>query len=394
MTTTPCSSTATFDAEPAFEIGWDFAHHRLVPPAEQLLEGNPIRHGWEAGQAVFGVRTLRQTPYIRKWLQLRLGAWMRGKVFDLINVTPGFLERIDVPVCPITGEELSQGTGLPSDASVDRVNNMAGYAAGNLAVMSARANGAKSSYDWRECAEFARQIEVGGLGQIDGLTAGQWASLTALSSLCTPLSHAEAACMPLLLMPPPGVRVLNPAQALQAVLTMRFTQPGKAPQIDQMARLFPGGFRPALHSFMGTLLARRVAAGPRADAATLRRSMQTAWANPALLRRWQDLAMRLGAGCCEHVVGLAVARGLADSELRCLLLTQATAGWSLETEGRVAEPAVASRATPATSATLARDSRLPSADEGSTSVACPPVGTGPMLVSRQKSAGLFRSLAI
>ena len=46
--------------------------HRL--PAEQLLPGNPVRDGWEAGQSVFGVRTLRATPHIRKWLQLRIAA--------------------------------------------------------------------------------------------------------------------------------------------------------------------------------------------------------------------------------------------------------------------------------------------------------------------------------
>ena len=46
--------------------------HRL--PVEQLLPGNPVRDGWEAGQSVFGVRTLRATPHIRKWLQLRIAA--------------------------------------------------------------------------------------------------------------------------------------------------------------------------------------------------------------------------------------------------------------------------------------------------------------------------------
>ncbi len=85
-------------SDPGFEIGWDFAHYRLVPPAEQLLPGNPVRDGWEAGQSVFGVRTLRATPHVKKWLQLRLGAWTRGKAFDLFQVTPNFLERIDVDV--------------------------------------------------------------------------------------------------------------------------------------------------------------------------------------------------------------------------------------------------------------------------------------------------------
>jgi hypothetical protein len=388
MTTKPNPLPAVFDADPAFEIGWDYAHHRLVPPAEHLLEGNPIRQGWEAGQAVFGVRTLRQTTHIKKWLQLRVGAWMRGKAFDLINVTPGYLNSIDVTVCPITGKELTQGTGLPSDASIDRVNNLAGYARGNLAVMSALVNRAKSSYDWRECAEFARQIEVGRLGQIDGLTAGEWARLATLSSLCTPLSHAEAACMPLLLTPPYGLRILNPAQALQVVLTTRFTRPGKLPKIDQLVRLFPGGFRPALHTLMGTLLARRIAAGPRADEARLRSSMQAAWAHPTMLRRWQDLAMRLGASCCQHVASMAVDAGLADSDLRCVPLSQATAGWALETGGLVVMPAQA------TSATQGSSICVPGGALGEEPMACHPTGTRTMVADRRDGADTYRSLTI
>ena len=90
LTATPSSS------DPGFEFGWDFAHFRLVPPVEQLLPGNPVRDGREAGQVVFGQRTLRATPHVKKWLQLRLGAWMRGKAFELVQVMPNFLERIDV----------------------------------------------------------------------------------------------------------------------------------------------------------------------------------------------------------------------------------------------------------------------------------------------------------
>lgn len=223
------SSTLHSAARPfsdlGFELGWDYAHFRLVPPPEHLLAGSPVRSGWEAGQAVFGVRTLRATAHVKKWLQLRLGAWLRGKSFELVQVTPNFLERIDVAVCPITGDALTHATGSGTDASVDRVNNDAGYAAGNLAVMSTLANRAKSDYGWRDSAAFVRQIETGKLGQIDGLDARQWARLVTLLSLCTPLSHAEAAQLPLLVLPPPRLRLLNPVQAVQAALTLCFARP-------------------------------------------------------------------------------------------------------------------------------------------------------------------------
>jgi hypothetical protein len=335
---TPSSETAADPDRTAFEIGWDYAHYRLVPPADHLHAGHTVRQGWEAGQAVFGVRTLQATPHVRKWLQLRLNAWLRGKAFDTVAVTPHFLRVIDVPVCPITGEALTQGTGTTSDASVDRVNNDAGYAAGNLAVMSARANRAKSLYDWRDAAGFARQVEAGRLGTIDGLTAEQWARLASLMSLCTPLTHAEAASLPLLVLPPARLRVLNPAQALQVVLTLRFCRPGQLPRVDQVVALFPEGVRLALHNLLTTLLARRIAAGPSADVPALRRAMEAAWAQPLVLRRWQRVALRLTAAQCERIVETAVQRRLAGAEMRCLSLEAATDGWALETGGRVEPP--------------------------------------------------------
>lgn len=322
-------------SDPGFEIGWDFAHFRLVPPAEQFLSGNPVRDGWEAGQAVFGLRTLRATPHVRKWLQLRLGAWMRGKAFELVQVTPNFLERIDVDVCPITGEALTRGIGADTDASVDRVNNQAGYAAGNLAMMSVRANRAKSAYDWRDAAAFVLQIEAGQLGEIDGLDAREWARLATLVTYCTPLSHAEAAHLPLLVLPPPRLRVLNPVQAVQAGLTLCFGRTDRTPKLDALVRTFPAGVQFEVRSFLTTLLARRIAAGPTATAAQLRVALEAAWCEPLILRRWQRVALRMTAASCEAVAAAlpAAASGLAP--MRYLSFEQATEGWELETGGLV-----------------------------------------------------------
>jgi hypothetical protein len=342
MTAATCLAASPLALEPAadpdrtaFEIGWDFAHYRLVPPADHLHAGHPVRQGWEAGHAAFGLRTLQPRPQVRKWLQLRLNAWLRGKAFDTLSVTPRLLRVIDVPVCPITGEALTQGTGTESDASIDRVHNGAGYAAGNLAVMSVRANRAKSDHDWRAAAAFSRRAEAEGPATIDGLTAEQWARLASLMSLCTPLPHAAAASLPLRVLPPARLRVLNPVQALQVMLTLRFCRPGQMPRVDALAALFPEGVRPSLHSLLTTLLARRIAAGPGADEATLRRAMEAAWAQPLVLRRWQRVALRLVPTQCERIVELAVRRHLADTGLRCLSLKAATEGWALESAGRV-----------------------------------------------------------
>ncbi|MCE2660517.1 MAG: hypothetical protein LW854_20105 [Rubrivivax sp.] len=333
MSPFPSLPTEQAPSNTAFEIGWDFAHHRLVPPAEHLMPGNPVRSGWEAGKAAFGQRTLRVTPHIRKWLQLRLGAWVRGKAFEGVQVTPAFLERIDVTRCPITGQALTRGTGADTDASVDRVNNHAGYAAGNLAVMSVRANQAKSAYGWGDAATFVRHIEAGQLGQIDGLNAREWARLAALMSYCTPLSHEEAANLPLLVLPPPRLRLLNPVQAVQAGLTLCFAQVGKAPRLDALVRIFPSGIQREVRYFLAALQARRVAAGPAATAGALRAALEAAWSQPVLMRLWRRVALRLNQAHFESVAAAlpAAAGGLAP--FRYLSLEQATEGWALETGG-------------------------------------------------------------
>ena len=337
-----------------FEIGWDHARHRLTPPPEHLLAGHPVREGWAAGAAVFGARTLRPRPSVRQWLQLRLQAWMRGTAFEDVQVTPNWLAQIDVAVCPVTGEPLTHGKGGPTDATVVRVNRDAGCAAGNLAVSSGRAGAALARCDWRAATEMAQQIEAGGPERVDGLDAAQWSRLAVLVSFATPLPHAAAAALPLLLLPPPRLRVLNPAQALQVLVTLRLVRAGQPARLDELARLFPEEMRSTFCVFATTLLARSIGAGPRADDAALRRAMEDAWVQPLVLQRWQRLALRLSAAQCEHIVHAAVERGLAGTALRCLSPTQATEGWALASGGQL--PRIASNGT-ATEASPRRAAR-------------------------------------
>lgn len=319
-----------------FEIGWDHAQHRLTPPVAHLQAGSPVRQGWEAGRIVFGPRTRPATPQVRKWLQLRLSAWQRGRAFEGVQVTPAFLRRIDVPVCPIVREPLTRGTGGPLDASVDRVNNDAGYAAGNLALMSVRANAAKAAYAWDDAMRFVRQIEAGALGTIDGLDAAQWARLAVLMAYATPLPHAVAAALPMLVLPPPRLRLLNAVQCLQALLTLQFTREGYTQRIAALATLMPCTHtQDALRGLMHTLLARRIAAGFGSDQNALRRTLEDLWADPLVLRRWQRLALSLTEAQCERIAREAMRRGLAGAQIRWLPRELATEGWALESRGYV-----------------------------------------------------------
>ena len=38
-----------------FELGWDYAHHRVTPPAPYAQEPSPLRNGLLAGQAARGL---------------------------------------------------------------------------------------------------------------------------------------------------------------------------------------------------------------------------------------------------------------------------------------------------------------------------------------------------
>ncbi len=334
QTFTAAAAYQTHQPDTGFELGWDYAHFGTVPPADHLHPLSPVRQGWEAGRDSFGRRTLQANRFTRKWLQLRLNAWLRCRVFEGQQVNPAFLRQIDVSVCPVTREVLTHGTGEPSDASVDRVFNDAAYAAGNLAVMSTRANRAKSAYGVDDAMAFVRQIEVGQLGHIDGLSAEHWARIAVLTSFATPMPHARAANLPLLVLPPNRLRVLNPVQSLQVMLSLQFTRARHARRCAALAGLMPTAeAKHAFNAFMHTLLARRLAAGRIADTVAERHAMEDLWRDPLINQRWQRLALRLTADDCERIGRLAADRGLAGSGVRWLTAESATDGWALESGG-------------------------------------------------------------
>jgi len=328
-----------FDAHPAhpatgFELGWDFAHHAVTPPVDHLQPGSPLRHGWEAGRVSFGARTLEPTRHVRKWLQLRLSAWARGRAFEGVQVTPNYLKQIDVAWCPVTRERLTHQTGEPSDASVDRVRNDAGYAAGNLAVMSTRANAAKGQFGFDQALSAMRESEARGLEPVDGLTAGQWSRVALLCSFVTELPHAQAAGLPLLLMPPNRLRLHNPIQALQAIVTRAFVQPDWRRRVAALAALLPGKvLRRDFQVFVHALLPRVLEARRPTHALEWNWILEDAWHNPLVLRCWTRVARQLNADQAEQIVLRACAKRLCTQRVESLSQARATEGWALETRG-------------------------------------------------------------
>ena len=329
-----------------FELGWDYAHYRVVPPAPYAQEPSPLRNGLLAGQAAFGARTLQPTRPVRKWLQLRLHAWLRGRSVELFQVTPRYLEQLDVSHCPITRVALSSATLDSTDASVDRVRNDAGYAAGNLIVMSTKANHAKAGCGFRDALQFVRQIEAGRLGGIDGLTAAQWSRVAVLCSFVEALPHEVACTLPMLVLPPNRLRLFNPVQALQAFISLQLLKAGWSHRMSRLEDLLPGKpARRAFLTFFHALLPRVLEAGRHGEQHT-RWAIEDAWRNPLVLKRWTAFASLLTAEQCEALVARAAARKLGTLAVQQLDDEQATEGWNLESRGYVPH-AVLMKRTPA-----------------------------------------------
>ena len=307
-----------------FEIGWDHAHHRVTPPLGHLHQPNPVHQGWLAGRVAFGARSLAATAAVRQWLALRLQAWQQGQAFEGVQVNPSFLARIDAVDCPVGRRLMTLSANLPSDATVTRLNPAAAYAAGNLVVLSQRVATADTA-----SADAAT-----------GLSADEQARLAVLRSFATPLAHAQAALLPLRVLPPNRVRVINPVQALQVMLTLQFLQAGYARRLLGLAVLMPSSeTRQAFQIFMHTLLARRLSAGQGATSADMRRAMEDSWADVLVNRRWQRLASRLTAADCELLLQRASQRGLVVGGSHWVSPECATEGWALEAGAARPQPA-------------------------------------------------------
>lgn len=353
-------------ADPAdrtgFEIGWDHAHHGLVPMAEWLLDGSPVRQGWLAGKAVFGRRTLGASRHVRLWLQLRGQAWRGGIAFETLQVTPHYLSQIETGTCPVTREALGGASDTATAPVVERLNGEAGFAAGHLAVISRAASAARAGCSAAEALAIARRLELGDAQEFRGLDPQAWRRLATLLSFVTPLAHAEAAALPLRVLAPNRVRVLNAAQGLQTLVTHTLARAGWSTRLRALADLLPADLRQDFFLFVGAIAPRVMEWPQAAPAAELRASMEDLWGDARVQRRWQALVLALGAERTEALVARAADAGLAGQRALVHEPQAATEGWALAQRGRVpfvaAVPAAA-RSPRSPRAGAQRGSRLP-----------------------------------
>jgi hypothetical protein len=224
-------------SEIAFDIGWDFARFgRFLDAATRDID---IRAGFAAGHEHFRVPQHVPDRYISKWLQLRLNAFKRRRLLNP-EVTPEYLKRIDCPTCPITLVTLTHGTLRDSDWSVDRINNDGAYAAGNLMIMSVKANRAKGSKHYLEVARIA---ESEANAPTDSLCAPEWARLACVMAGAEQSADPRSALGPLLTRIPEDSRVPLYYVFQQIVLNAASTAAARNRAVKSCNRLHPSNDR-------------------------------------------------------------------------------------------------------------------------------------------------------
>lgn len=314
-------------------LGWDFAHHGQTPPVEHLFATSPLRQGWQAGKATFGHRTLRSNRHTQMWLLLRTHAWSRGRSFEDVQLTPNYLQQIDVSHCPITRAPLNDRQGDANARSVDRVRDNAAYAAGNVMVMSQAANAAKAQHS---------HASIGTAVPDATMTAPEWQRIAVLTSFVTELPHAEAALIPMTVLPPNRLRLFNPIQALQALITRQLATPGWSARLARLETLLPNDtLRGDFNRFVLAIAPRALAVQHLNNAQQIRWALEDAWAQPLLQKRWARFALQLTALQAETLVRRAAAQKLLSSvHLQQHAAAGATDGWALERNGFCSPSAV------------------------------------------------------
>ena len=368
---------ATHDSP--FAIGWDHAHYRLTPPLERLCINPRLRHGFQAGRAAFGGRTLAASAPVREWLALRLDALAAGCAFETVRLTPNYLARLAVAHCPITREPLAAVAGAADGWRVARVRRDAGYAAGNLARLGVRANAAQARLGQAEALALLRVGAAGAQERHAGLTLAQARRLAVLRSFVQPLSH-EAAALPLLVLPPPGLLLFNPLQALQRCITRAF---GEATPNQRLAvlreALEDAASQAAFDAFVAAYHAALAEAAPAGAAPATRWALEDAWADGRVLGRWKRFARTLTASRCEALLLRLEPQAVQRPD------ALATEGWALASGGRAGLP----RMQPPRLRAVANAAHRPAPSDRSNRAVVPALPPAEPMAARARQRNLF-----
>lgn len=139
----------------AFLLGSDLGRYRCGPPSNGESEPHwphpEMKRGYERGMQMVA---RRGDAYLRKLIRLKVSAFARSiPVSSAITVE--FLRAITVPVCPVSGVNLTRSARTDTDWSIDRLDNSLGYVPGNVCMMSARVNVLKRDVGFQELGDEA-----------------------------------------------------------------------------------------------------------------------------------------------------------------------------------------------------------------------------------------------
>ena len=285
------------DADPGDAIGFEYARYGMVPPAPCLWPGHPVREGWERGRRAMARRTRPATLAVTRWLALRLAAWQRGEAFDDHQITPQGLRSLEVAThCPITGR------ALQDDACVVTIDPQRGWVAGNLVLLNPAIAERWTTIDWAMAKDCLARAEAEPEILVDGLPLRHWRRIVALKSLATPLPHAEAARIPLHVLPPNRIRLVNPIQELQAVLTLQLAVAGWGQRARGIAESLPVALRNEFNLFFNSLLAQALRQTQGPAKAEMRDALSSAWGDEVVMRRWGRFTALVDAELAETLV--------------------------------------------------------------------------------------------
>jgi hypothetical protein len=134
----------------AFKLGEDLGRFRLEQrsdfPTADMARG--FEHGLSQPHRA-------SDHYIRKLMSLKVSAFTRGIPVSGA-LTSNYLRALHVPVCPVSGVVLTQGTTEGTDWSIDRLDNTLGYVPGNLCAISTRVNKLKNDSEFSSLVEQAQ----------------------------------------------------------------------------------------------------------------------------------------------------------------------------------------------------------------------------------------------
>lgn len=202
------------------------------------------------------------------------------------------------PVCPITRHALG-GTG--ADAPV--VESLSAEPGSVQAVVSRQASAARAGCPWMAAMAQLRHLETGHSHEIAGLGVAAWRRWAVLLSFASPLSDVEAARLPLVLLPPPGVRPLHPLQRLQVLITEQLAAPGWSGRLRELAdTLEAPRQREDFQLFVGALAPRLLELADDLSPRAQRQALEDLWLDATVRRRWTHLAVQLGSAGAEQLL--------------------------------------------------------------------------------------------